>query len=131
MKAAQLPVRLCALVVVTLNLTACAPMLSLFGTNQALVQVVAQVERLKLAGDGASYVASSKTITDHALSGVLGKNCKVFNLVTEEPVCSDNRITGSAKKPSATPDAETTSPSVAQAALVSSNIATSTTNASN
>jgi hypothetical protein len=64
-------------------------MLSLLGTNQTLVQVVAQVERVKLAGDGVSYVGSSKTITDHALSKVMNKDCKIFHVVTREPVCAD------------------------------------------
>ena len=84
----RLPCLLCA----TLSLTACAPMLSLVGTNQTLVQVVAQLERVKLAGDGASYVASSKTITDHVLSVALDKDCKVFNVVTRAPVCADKTI---------------------------------------
>ena len=73
----------------TLSLTGCAPMLSLLGTNQTLVQVVAQVERVKLAGDGASFVSSSKTLTDHALSVAVGKDCKIFNIVTPDQVCTD------------------------------------------
>ena len=64
-------------------------MLAMVGSHQSVVQLVAQIERVKLAGDGASYVASSKTITDHALSGVVGKDCKVFNVVTREPVCTE------------------------------------------
>jgi hypothetical protein len=81
-------VRLCLLCVAS-GLTACAPMLAMVGSHQSVVQLVAQIERVKLAGDGASYVASSKTITDHALSGVVGKDCKVFNVVTREPVCTE------------------------------------------
>ena len=73
-----------------LALPACAPLLSLIGTNQTLVQGVGQVERVKVAGDGASYVASSKTVTDHALSAAAGKDCKIFNLLTPEPVCAVN-----------------------------------------
>jgi hypothetical protein len=77
------------LLCVALAQTACAPMLSLIGTNQTLVQIVAQVERVKVVGDGATYVASSKTITDHALSAAIGKDCKVFNVLTRESVCTE------------------------------------------
>jgi hypothetical protein len=64
----------------------------MFGSNQTLVQVVAQVERVKLAGDGASYIASSKTITDHALSMALGKDCKIFNFASPDPVCAEKPV---------------------------------------
>ena len=80
-------IRLSCVLCAALCLTACAPLLSLVGSNHTLVQVVAQVERVKLAGDGASYVGSGKTITDHALSMVTGEDCKVLNVVTREPVC--------------------------------------------
>ena len=92
--------RLHCLLCATLALTACAPMLSLIGTNQTLVQVVAQVERVKLAGDGASYVSSSKTLTDHALSVAVGKDCKVFNVVTPDPVCTAQPATDTKDKES-------------------------------
>lgn len=82
-------IRLACLFCAALSLTACAPMLSLIGTNQTAVQIAAQIERVKLAGDGASYAASNKTITDHALSMVTGKECKVFNILTKESVCAE------------------------------------------
>jgi hypothetical protein len=84
--------RLLCLLCATLSLTACAPMLAVVGYHQSVVQVVAQVERVKLAGDGASYVASSKTITDHALSAVVGKDCKLFNVVSPDPLCTDKPV---------------------------------------
>jgi hypothetical protein len=73
----------------SLCLAACAPLLTFMGSNEALVQVVTQAERVKLAGDGASYVASSKTVTDHALSKALNKDCRLFNVATRKPVCVD------------------------------------------
>ena len=73
-----------------LGLSACAPMLAMVGSNTALVQVVAQLERVKLAADGASYLQSDKTLSDHALSKLTGKECKVFNVLTKESVCADN-----------------------------------------
>jgi hypothetical protein len=88
----RLPCLMCA----TLGLAACAPMLSLIGTNQTLVQVVAQIERVKVAGDGVSYVASSKTVTDHALSTVTGSDCKIFNVFAHTPVCATKPATAAA-----------------------------------
>ena len=82
-------IRLSVVIFIAPMLTACAPMLAMVGTNTTLVQVVAQVERVKLAGDGASYVSSHKTITDHALSKVMGKECKIFNVLTNESVCTE------------------------------------------
>ena len=104
--AMSLLIRLHCLLCATLSLTACAPMLSLAGINQTLVQVVAQVERLKLAADGASYVASSKTITDHTLSAALGRNCRVFNVVTPAPVCADKTVADTKVKLSLAPEPE-------------------------
>jgi hypothetical protein len=65
-------------------------MLALVGTNQTLVQVVAQVDRAKLASDGASFAASNKTITDHVLSKATGKECKIFNVLNKESVCANS-----------------------------------------
>ena len=94
----SLLLRLHCLLCVALSLTACAPMLSFLGTNQTLVQTVAQVERVKFAGDGASYVVSSKTITDHALSVVVRKDCKLFNVVSPDPVCTDKPVEDTKEK---------------------------------
>jgi hypothetical protein len=63
-------------------------MLAIVGYSQPVVQFVAQAERIKLVGDGVSYVGSGKTITDHALSKVAGADCRVFNVVTRDPVCA-------------------------------------------
>lgn len=83
------PFRLAVLLSSSLSLTACAPMLGMLGTNTALVQVVANIERVKLAADGASLASSKKTLNDHLISAALGKDCKVFNILTKESVCAD------------------------------------------
>jgi hypothetical protein len=81
-------IRLLCLLCAALCLTACAPLLAVMGSGHTVVTVVAQAERIKLLGDGVSYAASSKTITDHALSAAVGADCKLFNVVTREPVCA-------------------------------------------
>jgi hypothetical protein len=92
-------IRLACLLCTALGLSACAPLLAIVGTNQTFVQVAAQVERVRLAGDGASFAASNKTITDHALSKATGKDCKIFNVLTTESVCAE-------KTPVVAPDSD-------------------------
>ena len=99
-------IRLACIAGAALGLSACAPMLAMVGSNTALVQVVAQVERVKLAADGASYLQSDKTLSDHALSKLTGKECKVFNILTKESVCAD-------KTPVVAPDSDTQPKAVA------------------
>jgi hypothetical protein len=81
------PARLFLLSCTVLGLSGCAPMLAMVGANQGMVQIIAQVERAKLLGDGASYLNSSKTITDHALSRLTGDDCKVFNMLDRKALC--------------------------------------------
>ena len=83
-------IRLACLLCATLGLAACAPMLAFIGTNQTAVQIVAQIERVKVAGDGASFAATNKTITDHMLSRATGKECKLFNVLNKESVCANS-----------------------------------------
>ena len=56
---------------------------------RSVVQTVATVERLKLAGDVTSFASSQKTLTDHAVSLATGKDCRVFNVITKDAVCTD------------------------------------------
>ena len=122
----SLLIRLHCLLCAALSLTACAPMLSLVGVNQTLVHVVAQVERIKLAADGASYVASSKTITDHTLSAALERNCKVFNAVTRQPICADKSVANTQVHLSLAPEPEAHPQPAAQATPDYNEIATPT-----
>ena len=80
-------IRLACVLCAALSLTACAPMLAMLGSNASLVAVATQVERIKLAADGASLVRWDKTLTDYALSEVTGKECRIFNILAIESVC--------------------------------------------
>ena len=82
-------IRLACVLCAALGLTACAPMLAMVGGKTSFVAVATQVERIKLAADGASLVSSEKTLTDHALSKVTGKECKIFNVLSKESVCAE------------------------------------------
>jgi len=80
-------IRLACVFCAALSLTACAPMLAMLGGNTSLVAVATQVERIKLAADGASLVRWDKTLTDYALSQATGKECRIFNILAIESVC--------------------------------------------
>ena len=80
-------IRLACVFCAALSLTACAPMLAMLGSNASLVAVATQVERIKLAADGASLVRWDKTLTDYALSEATGKECRIFNILAIESVC--------------------------------------------
>ena len=82
-------IRLACVLCAALSLTACAPMLAMLGSNASLVAVATQVERIKLAADGASLVRWDKTLTDYALSEVTGKECRIFNILAIESVCAE------------------------------------------
>ncbi len=73
---------------VSLCVTACAPILAIVGYSQPAIQVAVQIDRIKLIGDGVSYVGSGKTISDHALSLVAGADCRIFNVASRKPVCA-------------------------------------------
>ena len=47
---------------------------------------------IKVAGwalDGISYLATQKSVTDHGISVVAGRDCALFRAVTEGHVCED------------------------------------------
>ena len=80
-------IRLVYVFCAALSLTGCAPMLAMLGSNTSFVALATQVERIKLAADGASLVRWDKTLTDYALSQATGKECRIFNILAIESVC--------------------------------------------
>ena len=80
-------IRLVCVFCAALSLTGCAPMLAMLGSNTSFVALATQVERIKLAADGASLVRWDKTLTDYALSQATGKECRIFNILAIESVC--------------------------------------------
>jgi hypothetical protein len=68
-------------------LSACAPIIALVGYGNSAIQIAATLDRVKLLSDGVSYVKSGKTITDHAVSLVVGADCHLLNVVSPDPVC--------------------------------------------
>jgi hypothetical protein len=46
---------------------------------------------LSLALDGISYIATDKTLTDHGLSALTQKDCKLFRTLEEKEVCIEEK----------------------------------------
>ena len=82
-------IRLACVLCAALSLPGCAPMLAMLGSNTSFVALATQVERIKLAADGASLVRWDKTLTDYALSQATGKECRIFNILAIESVCAE------------------------------------------
>lgn len=41
------------------------------------------------AADGVSYVATGKSVSDHGISAVTGRDCAVWRVIKGEPICID------------------------------------------
>ncbi len=55
----------------------------------ALNPAFSYLSYLKSAGDAVSYVATGKTISDHAISAVLEKDCAISRAIKNEKFCVD------------------------------------------
>jgi hypothetical protein len=41
------------------------------------------------AADGVSYVATGKSVSDHGISEVIGRDCALFRVIRGKPICKD------------------------------------------
>jgi hypothetical protein len=78
---------LCVLFVLSC-LSACAPLVAMVGYGGSALQFAVTIDRVKLLGDGVSYLGSGKTITDHAVSMAVGADCRMLNVVSPKPLCA-------------------------------------------
>jgi hypothetical protein len=53
--------------------------------------VATQIDRIALLANGASYVQTGKTVSDHALSNVVSADCSTFNVALGKPICSTSK----------------------------------------
>ena len=74
-----------------LLLQGCVTMLaSNMGAGAAVVATAETVDQLKTAADVVSYGTTSKTLTDHALDAVTGKDCNLINTFSKyRKVCRE------------------------------------------
>jgi hypothetical protein len=47
------------------------------------------VRALSLTANGASYITTKKSLSDHGLSYVLDHDCAILRVTTNEPICKE------------------------------------------
>ena len=74
-----------------LLLQGCVTMLaSNMGAGAAVVATAETVDQVKTAADVVSYGTTSKTLTDHALDAITGKDCNLINTFSKyRKVCRE------------------------------------------
>ena len=82
---------MCSSDLVLTGLPACAPLVAIMGYGNTATQIAVQIDRIKLASDGVSYLKSGKTVTDHAVSKIVGADCRLMNIVSAEKVCTPKK----------------------------------------
>lgn len=76
------------LLVLTLTtLQGCVLLASSAGGSAGAIQVAQTNDMVKTAGDLGSVVATNKTVTDHALSALSGKDCRILNIFDKKKIC--------------------------------------------
>jgi hypothetical protein len=55
--------------------------------NPGTLEVIKVAAEVKTIGDGVSSVSTGKTITDHAISKIVDKDCNTFNLFKHKNFC--------------------------------------------
>lgn len=76
------------LLVLTLTtLQGCVLLASSAGGSAGTIQVAQTIDMVKTAGDLGSVVATNKTVTDHALSALSGKDCCILNIFDKKKIC--------------------------------------------
>jgi hypothetical protein len=76
---------------VCLLLQGCVTMVATnMGAGAAVVATAETVDQLKTAADVVSYGTTSKTLTDHALDAVTGRDCNLINVFNKyRKVCRE------------------------------------------
>ena len=72
-----------------INLEGCALLASTAGGSAATIQIAQTIDIIKTAGDIGSASVTGKTLTDHAVSELSGKNCKTLNVIEDKKLCEE------------------------------------------
>jgi hypothetical protein len=75
------------LILLALLLNGCAIIASMGGASTTIVSTFETLDYAKGAADVIVYTETKKTLTDHAISKVLGKDCRLFNVFSDKKVC--------------------------------------------
>ena len=83
----EIPIKLILLFLIFTSLEGCALLASSAGGSAGTIQVAQTIDMVKTAGDVGSAAVTNKTLTDHALSALSGKDCRVFNIFDKKKIC--------------------------------------------
>ena len=72
-----------------INLEGCALLASTAGGSAATIQIAQTIDIIKTTGDIGSASVTGKTLTDHAISELSGKNCKTLNVIEDKKLCEE------------------------------------------
>ncbi len=75
-----------------INLKGCALLVSSAGGSAATIQIAQTIDIIKTAGDIGSASVTGKTLTDHAISELSGKNCKTLNVIEDKKLCEEIEV---------------------------------------
>lgn len=70
-----------------LPLSGCALVATVGGGSAATIQAAQTIDAAKLGADAVSGATTGKTLTDHAISYVANKDCTLFNIFGDKPIC--------------------------------------------
>jgi len=83
----------CAVTVVEmLGIGATTEVASGGAVSTTALEIAQTVDTAKTVGDGVSYVETGKTLTDHAMDELTGKDCKASNLLDKKDICQVKEI---------------------------------------
>lgn len=82
-----------ALIFIMLLQTSCVTMLAgNMGAGATAVAVAETVDTAKTAGDVVAYGTTGKTLTDHALDKITGRDCKLFRVFDRDSKICHERM---------------------------------------
>jgi hypothetical protein len=83
----KISIKLILLFLLFTSLEGCVFLASSAGGSAGTIQVAQTLDMVKTAGDVGSAAVTNKTLTDHALSAISGKDCRVFNIFDKKKIC--------------------------------------------
>ena len=83
----KISIKLILFLLLSIGLEGCALLASSAGGSAGTIQVAQTIDMVKTAGDVGSAAVTHKTLTDHALSAISGKDCRVFNIFDKKKIC--------------------------------------------
>ena len=83
----KISIKLILLFLLSSGLEGCVLLASSAGGSAGTIQVAQTIDMVKTAGDVGSAAVTNKTLTDHALSALSGKDCRVFNIFDKKKIC--------------------------------------------